>query len=966
MKKNFTTNFSKVSLSLVLVLAFSACAKKKETVTIIEREKNLGSIADQIAKEKNPVIKAKKESLLLEKLRQGSLFRTNEGLIKSLDGHTKLYQFNGRYKIMVIPVQFKDAQMVDADFFEHKAQDYIFGDNANSMTTYYKHASLGQFQLEGEVTPIVTVDKDLAFYGEAVSGSSDRNARALVVEALEKLKEIKTDKKWWLSFDNWDINDYDSDKNFHEPDGFVDAVVLIYAGKSQASCQRSFDPKGTRPSSAEVPAGPRHDAAVECFNRLWPHRWAISLSEDDPRYTSKGPVIEGQQRHSLNGLKINDELFALDYNMQSEFSDLSTFMHEFGHSLTLPDIYSNGEGNSTGGWELMSQNASLQAQEFSSYSKLSLGWLSPKVIKQGETTSAYIGNYNYVTETQRLDLGSYDGPLADQDGVSILSNVPEYGEEVYRSLVVLTDPSKEERVVVEYPEHVGHKAAYSGKFDGNSKAISLKLKVPSDGDATLSFDTIYHIETETNFDSSEEEIKVVTDFDIGRVMVNDEILESLRLVSGDQNYDSLAEANPKCEALEVLRLRSKKIQGGLSAEEKTVFDEKTALCQKPIWVKKSYDLSKFKGQEVDFQIVYTTDAGYTEFGIVVDNIKLGDQLINFEDAPNIAGGFTILDDGKEILNFNQFYLMEYRTPGESYKIGDHELSFNMDNNIEEGVQSFFLEKDTSLVDRFRMVQFQYRPGLLVWYFNSKYDRRSNDATAQEGKGYLLVLNSKVQEVKLPGLMSEERFFDENGHYLDEDEDPTFKSFLKGQRDLFACYAYTDYSTYINGERPEGCQDELRDHLQNVTFEGKKLRYRRERFNEFLPYARYATVPVDQTYRNYAGMRTGLSTFNPKEAGDFAPFKVFKEVDGQMVLDQELTQSAQKFEAVSEFKDSENHLAATKRFQGDSVVVEKTGLNFKVVSPSSRVIDQYSQEVSADDNAHWFRRPRVKVYFSWSN
>ena len=951
-------------LFVIIVLFLGACARKTEVINNYSNsDSQNASIAKLVATEKDPEAAAKLQAKLMAKLAQGSLVRVNEGIIKSVEGHTKLYRFTGKYKVLVIPVQFADTKMADADFFKNKAQDYIFGSGPNTMASFYKHASMGKFHLEGEVAPIITVDHDLKSYGEAVTGSSDKNAKGLVVDALEKLKEIKSDKSWWNDFDNWDVNDYDNDKNFHEPDGFIDAVVLIYAGKDQASCQRSFDTEGKRPASSEVPAGPRHDSAVECFNRIWPHRWAVSLSQDDPRYNEKGPLVEGQERPAMNGLKINDELFALDYNMQSEFSDISTFCHEFGHSLTLPDVYSMGEDNSTGSWELMSQNANLQGQEFSSYSKLSLGWLSPKAVKQGEQTSLYLGAYNFVAKEERESAENFLGPTNNSEGDSILSTVPEYDEDVYRSLIVLTNPSTEIKKVVDVKEQHGHLAAYSGKFDDNSRSLKLKLKVPADGNDKLTFDTIYQLETETSFDSTDDEIKVVTEFDIGKVMINGNTVEVLKLLSGDSNYDSLAEQNASCEAEEVLRLRNKKNHGGLSDVEKLAFKEKTELCRKAVWVKKSYDVSAFKGQEVELEIRYKTDAGYTEFGIVVDNIALGDQKIDFENSPNMEGGFALLADGKEKINYNQFYLMEYRTPGENYVIDNNVLSYNMDNNIDDGVQSYFLSEGNSLQERFRMVTYDYRPGLVVWYFNSKYDRRTNDPAQTEGKGYLLVLNSKIKEVPLPGIFAESRFFDENFQYREEEK--WFKDYLKDVRELFACYTYSDYYTYINGEAPAKCEQVDRDHLKTVTFDGKPLVYRRERFNELLPLDRYKTVAIDQPFRNYTGMRTGLSTFNPASEKEFSPFKVYKEIEGKMVLDQEATDLSAKFKSVDSFDDKDSSFTPYKRFQGDTVVVEKTGLKFKVVSPSSRVISQYKKDIDGADNSNWFRRPRVKIYLDWS-
>ena len=40
--------------------------------------------------------------------------------------------------------------------------------------------------------------------------------------------------------------------------------------------------------------------------------------------------------------------------MQSEYTEVSTFIHEFGHSLGLPDVYAGSTNNSTGSWTAMS------------------------------------------------------------------------------------------------------------------------------------------------------------------------------------------------------------------------------------------------------------------------------------------------------------------------------------------------------------------------------------------------------------------------------------------------------------------------------------------------------------------------------------------------------------------------------------------------------------------------------------
>ena len=73
------------------------------------------------------------------------------------------------------------------------------------------------------------------------------------------------------------------------------------------------------------------------------------------------------------GIDIGNGMWVLDYNMQSEYTEPSTFIHEFGHSLGLPDIYARATNNSTASWEAMSSTASPQPQELSAWSRTVLG-----------------------------------------------------------------------------------------------------------------------------------------------------------------------------------------------------------------------------------------------------------------------------------------------------------------------------------------------------------------------------------------------------------------------------------------------------------------------------------------------------------------------------------------------------------------------------------------------------------------
>src|SRR5690606_19162673 len=184
------------------------------------------------------------------------------------------------------------------------------------------------------------------------------------------------------------------------------------------------------------------------------------------------------------------------------------------------------------------------------------------------------------------------------DAVSL---VPGLGEAVYRAAIVLTEPSSEQVKVTEPTTRSGTRAAYSGRFDGESRALKLSVEVPEAGDVTLSFDTIYHIETETNFMAQgvgQEEVKVTVDYDIGEIKVDGKTVEQLRIVSGDDNFDTLNENLEGCNVAEILALRARNVKGELTKPEQKVFADKAAVCQVPSWVTKKVDLSAHRGQTV--------------------------------------------------------------------------------------------------------------------------------------------------------------------------------------------------------------------------------------------------------------------------------------------------------------------------------------------------------------------------------
>lgn len=936
------------------------------------------------------------ERKILEKLSANNLLTANKKILQDMLGdHTTLYRLSGQFNVLVIPVEFSDRKFDNREFIEKEAQEYIFGNNPGSLSTFYRHESGGKFKISGVVTAPVVVDKPLQYYGQQEGPSHDIHARDLVVDALVRVRErMASNPSWWDQFDLWDINDYDGDRNFYEKDGFADAVVLIYAGKEQATCARLFTDEEYLNASS-----PRHAAAVECYDRIWPHRSAVFLAEGHPERPTTGPLVEGISREAF-GVRITERLYAFDYNMQSEYSDISTFCHEFGHSLTLPDVYATNAGdNSTGMWELMSNNARLQGQEISSYNKMAIGWMSPKIVRAGEQTSLYLGNYSFVDYMKRDDRRvmeegldfvreAIQGNLFSYD---ILSVVPGTDENVYKSAIVIAKPYKETIKLIDFPDFVGKRAAYSGKKDGLNRSIIVRLKVPTEGNVTLTFDALWAVETETNFESPVETIKVLENYDVGLVKINGKPIDNiLQTISGDENFNTLAEKNPDCPEAEVLTLRKKKlITHDITEEETKRYEDIKAICKKPIWVKMSYDLSKapngqdYRGQEIEFAVSYVTDGGVTELGIMVDNFKFGDTLINDFETASVnpgdvvpPGEFILIENGIWLKEHQPFYFLEYRDPLQEYKNVDESVSsFNMDKNIAiANAQAMFLPPAEGLTmrDRFRVVTTTYQPGVLVWYFNPRFDQRQNSPIEQNSQGYYLVVNSAVKEMPLPSVLGTADLFDSNGYYAVKSD--VYKQRVAEQRNQFVCYSNIAYATYSNGVAPDcsSVDPAFLDDMQKLEFKGKKLRFRRESFNDFPAAQQAQQFSVAEPFWGVDAaviLRTSLSTFRPAEMGEFAPFKVYKVAKGtnQLVLDEEMTTATKKFAPVSGFKDVDSTHGVWwqkhERFGQDSTVVEPSGFKFAVGSPSPAVTSRFTSDIPEDIN-HTYRKPIVKIYFAW--
>lgn len=194
---------------------------------------------------------------------------------------------------LVILVQFKGQD----EKFTYKKQhfeDMLMQENYSAFSAtgsareYFEDQFKGSVRFSFEVSDIVTLDNDAAYYGGNDAKGNDKNPHLMVMEACEIL-DSQTDI---------DFADYDQDG-----DGEVDNVFVFFAGMDEA------------------------EGAPE--SQLWSHAWYIK---------------DGAQKDCfLDGVRINRYACASELNMISQnepsMASIGTFCHEYSHTMGLVDMY---------------------------------------------------------------------------------------------------------------------------------------------------------------------------------------------------------------------------------------------------------------------------------------------------------------------------------------------------------------------------------------------------------------------------------------------------------------------------------------------------------------------------------------------------------------------------------------------------------------------------------------------------
>ena len=892
---------------------------------------------------------------MIEKLKNLQFDQLGNPQIQSNSIPPVLSTATAPHRMLIIPVQYANR---DFDRFagepgaDARNQDYLqnllFAEDLRSpkpdtLSHYYHHQSQGRYAVTGSVFPIVTVDLPSDYYGEPIQNSdgswrNDIRSEELVEHAL--VAAVAQEPNFpWHDYDVWDPMDYDGDKIYAEPDGYIDHFVLVFAGKDQSSCQGLFSLQLKFTADAPADLYSRLQAQEqECAQRIWPHRSYVSKNN------GKGPVVEGFMNRR-GGVSLVDGLWVYDYNMQSEYTEVSTFIHEFGHSLGLPDIYAASTNNSTGSWEAMSATSSPVPQELSAWSRMMLGWMQPCIITPrgaggSKVQSVYLKTMNDWVETAGTE------PAA----------------ELCDSAMVILPPKIRELRMGPLAANNGMQAAYTGQGNDLNHFLSrtFDLRSATSTDLLLEFDAWFEIEADWDYlyieaSTDGENYARLLPVDKESATDTNSVMPSRRGHdgtgtvpgftgrSGDLDGDGRVESAAGCD-----------ISQSRALPEDQIGEQAADPCENSEWIHASFDLADYSGQQVEIRFHYFADLAAVEDGALIDNVAIAalgfrDDFEQSEFNGWLVEGFT-LSSGKHDLAVPHYYLLEYRDPYEQFA-----AARNYDNNIAKPGLSFFMDPETA---QMQAVDFRYRPGVLLWYYNGTYLWSQNEPSEfGPGNGFLLLVDSTPQEFELPSVPSNYYQNDDGWRFYEFNEDAQ-ASLRQGFLDVMCFQRRPDYYPLdLSSTDKDTCGSSGVPAGENLRFEGRQLLYGYTLINELLPGAArdpfksmgtlydYRLGRDGVSYRLYDRMlRNAHSADAPFALADFSNALQFYAIENGELR----PASGRDFTGVSSFSDRAPASYLNPHLPFGSANIPAAGLNFDLAAPGS----------AAPDGA------KVKVYFSW--
>ena len=197
---------------------------------------------------------------------------------------------------LIILAQFPDLA------FKYTREDFerlINGPEATSALSYFKDQWRDVYSFQFDITDIVTLPQNVAWYGANDENGADLNPAQMIVDACEAVGSAV----------NFSV--YDNDGN-----GQADNVFVFYAGPNES------------------------EGAGNSY--IWPHMWYISSGAGLPPYYRDGVLIDNYA--CTSELRVDDS-----HSAYTTLASIGTFCHEYTHTFGIPDLY-DMDGDSSDGY----------------------------------------------------------------------------------------------------------------------------------------------------------------------------------------------------------------------------------------------------------------------------------------------------------------------------------------------------------------------------------------------------------------------------------------------------------------------------------------------------------------------------------------------------------------------------------------------------------------------------------------
>ena len=293
--------------------------------------------------------------------------------------------YKGDLHQLVVMVAFadKDFQQDETATLElwndiFNTEGYTDGSFQGSVHDYFCAQSYNQFRPVFDLVYVKVSGNAKKYASDALT---DENSQYLVQDIMEQLVQNPTI--------DWSLYDWNGD-------GFINQLLIIYAGKGQN-------------------AGGGSDT-------IWPHQWWMSEHMKDHQqgvYCDPIPVTYGENQYFVDSYCCVQEVV----NTSNVKTSFGTICHEYSHCFGFPDFY-RGSIKYVYEWELMDagnyNGKGFCPASYSAHERWLMGWLTPTELDYDRTITnmpslteegvAYlIRNEGYEDEYYMIENRQQDG-----------------------------------------------------------------------------------------------------------------------------------------------------------------------------------------------------------------------------------------------------------------------------------------------------------------------------------------------------------------------------------------------------------------------------------------------------------------------------------------------------------------------------------------------------------------------------